>query len=142
MKFVKSVQLAAAIAMFAMPSLIEAGALPQAKPSAEVNAYMAYRKEVPKAKRLEDLYFHFDQKTVDFYRSLNAADRGTIFQQLKSQVDLFPQLTVVKEERALGVATVLFSAKSADNKEAIVAVEIIREGAALKVGQATWKVPQ
>jgi hypothetical protein len=114
----------------------------QAKLSAEATAYMQYRKEVPKAKRLEDLYFHFDQKSVEYYRSLNAAERTKIFQQLKAQVDLFPELTVTKEDRGLGVATVVFNAKSADNKEAVLTVEIIREGAALKVGQANWKIPE
>jgi type II secretory pathway component PulL len=141
MRFTKSALLLM-IAACVMPSVAGAETLLQAKLSPEANAYMQYRKEVPKAKRLEDLYFHFDQKSVEYYRSLNAAERTKIFQQLKAQVDLFPQLTVTKEDRGLGVATVVFNAKSADNKEAVLTVEIVREGAALKVGQANWKIPE
>ena len=140
MRFAKTV-VSVVLGVFVMSSVIEAGELPQAKLSAEANAYMQYRKEVPKAKRLEDLYFHFDAKSIEYYRAMSAAERTKILEQLKAQVELFPQFTVLKEERGLGTVTVLFSAKSADNKEAVVAVEVIREGAALKIGQATWKAP-
>jgi len=142
MRFTKSVLLMAVVAVSCASSLLEAGALPQAKLSPEANAYMQYRKEVPKAKRLEDLYFHFDAKSIEYYRALSAAERTKIFQQLKAQVELFPTLTVTKEDRGIGPVTVVFSAKSADNKEAVLSVEIVREGAALKVGQADWKMPQ
>jgi hypothetical protein len=136
------VQWATVVAMLAVPSLVGAEAPVPGRPSAEVNAYLEYRKEGPKAKRLEDLYSYFDSKSVEFYRSLGANDRTTIFGQLKAQVELFPELTVVQEERDTSAVRVLFSAKAVDNKEAVVMVEILREGPMLKVGQATWKVAE
>ena len=143
MRFAKCVQFVAVLAVLAVPSFtgyVEARQQP--KLSSEAKAYMDYRKEVPKAKRLEDLYFYFDAKSVEYYKQLNAAERAKIYMQLKSQVEMFPTFTVTNEERGLGPTIVTFSAKSTDNKEAIVAVEVIREGAALRIGQASWKAPQ
>jgi hypothetical protein len=147
MRLATCVQFVAALTLAAMPSVTEtvvAARAEQAAPklSNEAKAYMDYRKEVPKAKRLEDLYFYFDAKSIEYYKQLPAPERMKIYQQLKTQVELFPTFTVVTEERGPAATIVMFNAKSADNKEAVVAVEIIREGAALKVGQATWKIPQ
>lgn len=139
MRFVKSICALVVVSLCVVPALVMAGEQQKPKQSAEVKAYMDYRKEVPKAKRLEDLYFHFDAKSIEYYRSMNTAERATILQQLKAQVTTFPELVLVNEAREIGVAHVTFNAKSTDNKEAQVTVEIIREGAALKIGQASWK---
>ena len=147
MRFATCVKFVVALTLAAMPSVTEtvlAERAAQAAPklSNEAKAYMDYRKEVPKAKRLEDLYYYFDAKSVEYYKQLPPPERTKIFQQLKTQVEMFPTFAVTNEERSPGATIVTFSAKSADDKEAIVAVEIIREGASLKVGQASWKAPQ
>jgi hypothetical protein len=141
MRLMKRLQVLAVLGLCMAPQVMaarEAMVVAQ-KQSASVAAYMRYRKDVPKAKKLEDLYLDFDSKSVEFYKAMSAAERAKVLQQLKTQVEMFPNLTVVKEEPSVDTTNVTFTAKSADNKEATVIVEIIRQGAELRVGQATWK---
>jgi len=132
-------KLVAVLAIVAVPSIVLVKAQDK-KPSAEVKAYLDYRKEVQKAKRIEDIYFYLDRQTTEYYKALGQAERTKIFQQLKSQVELFPEAQAVKEEHTAAGATVVFEALSGDKtQKATVTVELLREGAALKVGPATWK---
>ena len=140
-----SVRLVVLVAIVAVPSIVVVPSMVEARqqqkrPSAEVQAYLEYRKEVARAKQLEDLYYYLDRQTGEFYRSLSGPERAKILQQLKAQVDLFPQVQVVKEDRMATSVMLTIEATSADNAtKAAVTVEILREGASLKVGPSTWK---
>jgi len=145
MRISSFVKVVAVLALVAVPSL---GAVPSfvvearqqaKKPSAEFQAYLDFRKEVAKAKRLEDVYFNFDKQTGEYYKSLSPAERAKILEGLKKQVDLFPEINVVKEERHASGATLTLTALSGDKAtKATVLVEMLREGAMLKVGPSQW----
>jgi hypothetical protein len=133
-------RLVATLTLVAMPSIVGVEARQQSKrPSPEAQAYMEYRKEVAKAKRLEDLYYYLDRQTGEFYKSLGTAERTKVFQQLKAQVDLFPDIQILKEDRQAQSVMLTIEALGKDNTKAMVTVEVIREGTALKIGQSTWK---
>jgi hypothetical protein len=135
---VKHVMVAAVLALVALPS-IGVDAQQQRKASAEEQAFLAYRKEVLRSKRLEDLYFYLDRQTGEFYRSLGTADRAKVYQQLRAQVELFPDVQLIKEDRTATGVTLTFEAMGKDNTKATVMVEILREGSSLKVGPSSWK---
>jgi hypothetical protein len=141
MRIAAYVKLMAVLTLVALASIvhIEAQQQQQKRPSAEVQAYLEYRKAVLKAKRLEDIYYNLDRLTVEYYKGLSAPERTKIFQGLKAQVELFPEIQVVKEERTPQGVMLVLDAIGADKTKATVNVEILREGPALKVGPSAWK---
>jgi hypothetical protein len=99
--------------------------------------YLSYRAAFDKAKKIDDLFPFMVKKNIDQVNQTPPADRAKMFEMMK-MMGALTEVKVVKETKTATGATLDVTALDPDKKPTKGSVEIVKEGAAWKLGGESW----
>jgi hypothetical protein len=99
--------------------------------------YMKYRAAFDKAKTIDEVLPFMAKENRSQVEATPAAERGKMFDMIKTMNKL-SDVKVVKEERTADGATLTVEGIDADKKKSTGKVSIVKEGGEWKVGKESW----
>lgn len=109
-------------------------------PGSASEFYLQYRKVFDAAAKVEELLPYMSAATKKQVESTPAAERADMFEMIKMMGEI-TNIKIVKEARSANGATLTVEALDPEKAKTTGTIEIVKEGAAWKLGKESWKSP-
>jgi hypothetical protein len=101
--------------------------------------YLRYLAAFQKAERIEDVLPYMAAERRKMVEETSAAERPEMFKFVKAMMGSMTGITITKEERTSGGATLTAEAVDEDKSKVAGTITIVREDGGWKLSQESWK---